>query len=1546
MSNLSFSNTEVFRNNLLQRNLTDSYGVSDTLPIDFTDSTYGIQGTGDTAVIDQSDVSTTAGPIIDNIGTANKFGPTQYMATSVQTVILSLGTTLNYLESFTPSESRGSLGLISILTGDDKGEGDTEMVKYAREALRGLTLNTMGVKLNESTLGRINAIDAINDPEALTGLLTGREKIIERDYQITVPGNPITKAAEYFSRISGTQLPVSYIPGEFFEGNVNKGSVEGFLDKAGQAVGQFLNLDFTSHKKSYSQKLLQYTSGGQKSRLFKSVNYNKYQPNFDTSVGGVINNAIGFLEGLAGLDPSDGLFYLGSGDVDPGTLFTLDTNANKEKAYMVSGPSKMVKMFEGDVPLNTFPENDRTYLTGTRPGNTETQYIWLGDSDTVRGTIDGVGVQSNEKTIKPDTLLGKTQQMVQDASALDGEARLKHPGSVISNVAYKYHDGYKIISKGNAVRGEDDDFCRVWTKDYGYDRYGRMVRYKGIQDTQRRIPGSVIRSQMMLNIAPTRDDNGKPINFGVDESGKNLSKYMFSIENLAWTGSDKLTERPICEQGPNGGRIMWFPPYDLKYTDDNRANWTTHTFLGRPEPIYTYNNAERTGTLSFKVVVDHPSIFNLLRKKYEKGYTAQQKQELMDSFIAGCKDFDIYELATEFASLKYSEVQTLENYINANSSGDLKADIKKQGEPKVISTPQTTKTEITPIFKGKYGESTNIQLYWFNDIPGPQNATDMKPTSEFNDDLDSYISRFVDGSYQTLADKLSGATQTNVAWGVNEINEFKGILDNIKTTISDIKSTVQETLKQNDNFKFEITIESTTSAVATQTYNDALASRRAESLKKYLLGTEFEGKEDRIKITLKSVGENKDFSGINCNEIQQDVVSGVDERIYSKSATYCRTARANIRVTGSAFEVDIKDGETEPTFEYEQVRQSFKTEAKDDPFGILLKTMHSECDYFYELKESDPLVFDNLVDKLKYFQPGFHSTTPEGLNKRLTFLQQCLRPGETIKVYDEQSNEITDISSNTSFGRPPVCVLRIGDFFHTKMVVDSINFTYDDSLWDMNPEGIGMQPMIASVNMGVKFIGGHGISNVINELQNALSFNYYANTEVYDEMATKTEGGRDQDFIDKITEGMKDKLTEQYAKVLNDKEVSEDNDAYWGNVSEEDPSLIFYNQFYNDFVDQVNEYACQLITETTNLTEKYGEVVVNELFHAKDKYNKKTTVRTSTTDSVDMNFIGRTKYDYNEDFVKVLSNVREHFNGTDFIIDSNTNELNPAYKELKKKINFNTVKDEEFRKISLYILDEITNNFSSFGTDINTSIQNIFDKHKTLQKTLDAFDIILGDEIDGFSVNNGVDYTVKYLNNLTSNNGNLGDDVNNALTSLNDFVGKVTDKVRSATVYSTTGEHISNAKKSIKLSVNYFYDEILPFFLKGTTFDIDEAVSNNSSKFENRQIRKEYGKYLLTVKNTPIQDSYNINDYVWNDIVPTELIYDFKLTDSTNPSNEQKLKDYYDLVNTSLKDLEGDDSNYIWKEEDIANVSSVINTLSGTPWTVNYQPSPETENLA
>lgn len=158
--------------------------------------------------------------------------------------------------------------------------------------------------------------------------------------------------------------------------------------------------------------------------------------------------------------------------------------------------------------------------------------------------------------------------------------------------------------------------------------------------------------------------------------------------------------------------------------------------------------------------------------------------------------------------------------------------------------------------------------------------------------------------------------------------------------------------------------------------------------------------------------------------------------------------------------------------------------------------------FFRALKKSDPLVFNKLMDKIKYFDPAFHSMTPEGFNARLTFLNQCTRQGNTITMSDFQGRT----ANNLAFGRPPFCVLRIGDFYNQMIVIDNISIDYNVSngiQWDMNTEGIGMQPLLAQINISFKFIGGGDLAGPIRRLQNAMSFNYYANTRLYDNRADR-----------------------------------------------------------------------------------------------------------------------------------------------------------------------------------------------------------------------------------------------------------------------------------------------------------------------------------------------------------------------------------------------------------------------------------------------------------
>lgn len=162
----------------------------------------------------------------------------------------------------------------------------------------------------------------------------------------------------------------------------------------------------------------------------------------------------------------------------------------------------------------------------------------------------------------------------------------------------------------------------------------------------------------------------------------------------------------------------------------------------------------------------------------------------------------------------------------------------------------------------------------------------------------------------------------------------------------------------------------------------------------------------------------------------------------------------------------------------------------------------NEGEFFELLGKNDPFLHNLITDKIKYFDPAFHSVSPEGFNARLTFLHQCTRQGSTVGGSDHQVNTT---AYNLAFGRPPVCVLRIGDFYYTRIIINSVSIQYETPQWDLNPEGIGVMPMFAKVSMNFVFLGGSDLSGPISRLQNAVSFNYYANTSVYDNRAEMVE---------------------------------------------------------------------------------------------------------------------------------------------------------------------------------------------------------------------------------------------------------------------------------------------------------------------------------------------------------------------------------------------------------------------------------------------------------
>jgi hypothetical protein len=273
------------------------------------------------------------------------------------------------------------------------------------------------------------------------------------------------------------------------------------------------------------------------------------------------------------------------------------------------------------------------------------------------------------------------------------------------------------------------------------------------------------------------------------------------------------------------------------------------------------------------------------------------------------------------------------------------------------------------------------------------------------------------------------------------------------------------------------------------------------SLKKYENRIQFNTEEKFTDFSVVPAG-NASFDTCNCGESE----TGIKNQLIATTMA-CNSSIIKQIIVNSSPSAPNTDN-TNPNAQTAQNPQGSPQPIKPVPGSDIndklkknigkkvLRYLLSECDYFELVKESNPMFYDSMKEKIKFFDPTFHSMTPEGLNSRLTFLQQCMRPGDTIPQISEDGQPKSNDAINTAFGAPPILVLRIGDFYNTKIVPNNLQISYEPLVFDLNPEGIGVQPMIANISLSFDFIGGSGLAKPIEKLQNALSFNYYANTEI------------------------------------------------------------------------------------------------------------------------------------------------------------------------------------------------------------------------------------------------------------------------------------------------------------------------------------------------------------------------------------------------------------------------------------------------------------------
>lgn len=1233
-------------------------------------------------------------------------------------------------------------------------------------------------EIEQATIGAFN-LDSLTDPFSASLIATGQQPFFVRDWRITVPENPLLGAVSLGNRLTGTYFPVSFIPGDYFNevspyNNPNQTSSA--LNLINNLTGGLLS-PILNKTRNPSEIFVANTGSGTRSVLFATLNYNLYRPSYN----------IGFSQGVLALfgQSSTGSYYVGSRNSEP-SLITSPPNQvpvnqfGQQQAAIVYGPQELSKLYEGNEEQLNFGLKGKSYTDG---GGTSGQLVWTspkykpnaGFNATVGGgvgSLDGefnqisadyLTYESTDINFKPGSILYNTQRLVESADQVQGATRLKHVGTAINQVSKVFNDGYKEITKGSQVLSYVDqtdgtqaglEYCRVFTKDTPYYTYADLQKTDGITKSGRKVDYSVLDNTYNLNIAPIRNPNSTNI---VD--GK-VKKYMFSLENLAWRTSDRpgftYNDLPECERGPNGGRIMWFPPYDLKFNEDSRPDFNTTSFLGRPEPIYTYKNTSRTGTLNWTIVVDNPSMLNTIIEKQMKGIAKERVQSVIDSFFAGCVKYDLYELASKFNMLSPNEIFTYQELLNNPRltseeqieilqnipvDGSVSNDNNASGADSNLNVTSTGAETIENVTweKTEIKDFNGYGFYFENDIPKGN------PNSTASSDFEVFYNQYVplkNTTYQTKSpNQVSSSGDVFSKDGIpNFFNDvIEGNFNKIKNELIDKIGDVLI-----NGGKVTINLIGSASAPATETYNKKLSERRNDSVEKWFLSQKLSNgdtlqeykdsgnfevnsdpKGEEITITKTDVlGGNITSEAINCTSdiINLSVTPPKDNtqsQWYSIPAMACRRVSIKDIVIEkkkvTTVEPTVNNGEevltVNPAPVEVQITNSIKPEPnitieqkiKDGISKKILRNLFSECDYFQLIEENNPMIYETFKDKIKYFSPAFHSMTPEGLNSRLTFLQQCVRPGQSIPVIGPDGRPKYNDALNTSFGAPPILVLRIGDFFNTKIVPTSLGVSYDPLMLDMNPEGIGVQPMLAKITMAFNIIGGMGIKEPVQQLQNALSFNFYANTEIYDERSVATESTEEKDkyVVEKIMSSLPTVDLEQQKEINNIQPKK--GESFIGNVISDEE--IDYSGIYDSLESGVREYFTTYFNSVKKVSEDYN-YGLTQLYLKNRSYSE--GVLMEFNDQKNVKLFG--KNNNNQDYIeKLIKRVKKDIDDETApiirqLLDSSSKFNNKQKRELKDRMK-NLVTEKQG-----IMLDVLFNGMSpiiNVQTDLNFILRKL-----------------------------------------------------------------------------------------------------------------------------------------------------------------------------------------------------------------------------------------------
>jgi len=697
---------------------------------------------------------------------------------------------------------------------------------------------------------------------------------------------------------------------------------------------------------------------------------------------------------------------------------------------------------------NDLPNNENKIVWGRDGFNGDNSKNYL------KGSFNDLDTNIYNDNDFEETFNVKQSGILSNTRTLVNEGKIKN----LTNKLFEENNGSYGFNGSGIWKSNDSDYAeksgisnKTGIRQHNaidqYDKFTKLIRFNGNQ-VYGGNKNSVIHKSVIPSIFPT-----------IEDKKFNTKNLMFSIENLAFNVSEDGSvtndingqKLPKYEIGPNKGRIMWFPPYGIDIQETANAKFESTVTVGRNEPMYNYISSERSATLSFILLMDYPSQL----KNYINSPTAQK--DITEFFLFGGDKVNNNLIVNNIDK----QINDIENQMN-----------------KFITNDTVSKLSFAPNIPSP------ISIYYPNNMPNDgqkNNIIDIMYKYTYEVDTGFYSDNF--NTFGNLNKSIYYINKYDIIINDNNFQTIKTDTDTNQYNNNVARSNFDRILYNLFNFEnseSEIKIKLTSSA--SKLYHDGnkeLCNRRNEAAKIFILSRFI------------NLFPNKDSRKLDIIFVNNEDNYASDIGIYFKNA-YKPIVKLD-RKTTIEFLYVPKTNTNELQFRNSSDKEKYNELSKQKTELETIKSNYNNNpDILFNERTitTDAILRGYKSIKDNHYYPGLHTQTPEDFHRRLTFLHQCVRQGGS-KNYD---NNKQVISKNSVFGKQPICILRIGDFFYSKIIIDSINFDYSDATWDLNPEGFGLQPMLAKITLNIKVIGGQSLKGPISIIQNALSFNYYANS--------------------------------------------------------------------------------------------------------------------------------------------------------------------------------------------------------------------------------------------------------------------------------------------------------------------------------------------------------------------------------------------------------------------------------------------------------------------